>query len=967
MILKGTTVVIVVILLLFPLHIIHQDQLSPAKFVSSQVQDRGQVPAGMCIIGQNGSVDTYRTQQNITVPEGSSLEFLNTVVEFLPDSLKNYSINAYGELILVNSSIILEDPMASSITLNIGSNSSGNSTGFLMINSTLDFNGHIRSDNTSLRIYNSTLESPFTSANLSSEDLKYSFSNTHIYSINSSFSGLEVHNQSGEFTAGGLNLNGLPAEKSRSILPVSDWVWKPTALANVIDVALNYSIGNTTTVSNVTFMLFGRDIYTYQIPAREGPEIQVSTRFNISIENTPEYVHVFNSSSNFSIYFQETGYQIILENINITFISNDTVSLLRPDNFGIYLYNSTWLSYDDNFSLNTDPYYIYSYVPDPEKNAIFLEDQSNLYAAGMGLSQDAPGSTPPVYAENGSIAAYFSILSVTQVNQFGDPLRAENNITSSSLSPAIRSMAFSWNRKMEAMLSAFPQYTYLQHEKPGTKVYDLLDTLQNGTGSPEFMGDYGDSTLGYVHYFSLQPLEYFNFTDHLNMTYTDPYPVLNMIVNNMVAGTENSVNISISSMQGSSNLTEIEVMVSNGTSNAGTWTIDPVIVNQGKEFTKSLNISPEKSLHTGLYTITLYAVDNQEFSNKTIWEINTDRVIYSTAGINASLEDVVEANGSISLDVEVHGISPYMKGSAQVIFIVKNQDSTLEEKNNTEFFSGSSSQSFQACFNNTENGTVVESLISLPFPDSGHTSPYVEASSSIAQVSQKNVSLYKVALIGLGISGNDQWRIYNGTSGYASENGTITLNISNGTYFFSVQNPAGFNSTENSVAFTVAGSGLNLDIPFRIIEYSLGIIEEGLPANTSWEAGIGNLTFETRTGLIQVELRPGTYLLNFSSHKFYSSDMKQEWVNITNSSTVIVVHYSYTGGLAGIVEGHPEYISASVVISVFALLYYMDIRRRSFYPCLSCGTTWPRRRRICPGCGRKMNGRNSPKVEENDK
>lgn len=965
--LKVPALVVIIILLLFPLHILHHDQLFGRGIVSSPIPYKGIIPASTTVIGQNSSTDTYLVQQNITISNGSTLEFLNTIVEFLSDTIQNYSINVFGELILVNSSIILEDPTISSIWLNIGSDPAGNGTGILMENSTLDFNGHIRSENTSLRIYNSTIESPIRYPNMSSEDLEYNFSNSIIYSYNSSFSGLEMHNQSGEFIAGGLNFKGLPAEGSRTILPSSDWVRKPLALANVLNVTLDFSIGNTTTVSNITFILFGKDIYTYHIPVREGPENMVSTSFNISIDDMPEEVAVFNSSSNFSINFQQTGYQIVLESINMTLLSNDTVSLLGPGNFGIYLYNSTWLSYHDNFSLNTDPYYLYSYVPDPEKNAIFLEDHSSFYAAGMELSQDVHGVSPPVFAERNSMAAYYSILTLTQENQFGDPLRAYNNITSSSLNTTISSMAKSLNRKIETMLQDLPQNIYSPDKKPGTTVYDLLNSLQNGTNSPEFMGDYEDNTLGYNHYFSLQPLEYFDLITCMNMTFSDPYPVLNLSVNDMVAGIENYASISIGSMQGSSNLTEIRVIVSNETTNVGTWSLDPVVVNQGMEFRKTLNISPDRSLRTGLYRITLCAVENQAFSNKSIWENSRNIVIYSTSGISATLDNVLEANGTLFLHAEIKGISPYMIGSAQVIFMVKNSERTLEYRNITEYFSGSTSQSIQACFNNSENGTEVESLISLPFPHSGHNSSFVEALSSIDEIPSTNVSLYKVQLRGLGISGKDQWIIHNGTSSYASENGSIILNIPNGTYFFSVQSPTGFNTSENSVAFTVDGSGLNLDIPFRMIEYYLTILEEGLPANTSWEAKIGNITYETGTGLLKVKLRPGDYLLNFSAYGFYSSNRTQQWVNISNSSALIMIHYYYTGGLEGIIEGHLEYTSASVVISVFALLYYLDIRARSYYPCLSCGTTWPRKKRICPGCGRKMNGKNSAKGEQNDK
>ena len=965
--LKVSTVIVFVFLLLFPLHINHHLGHSPGFQSSSSTAVSEYGPASFGIIGQNGSTDTYRIQQNITINYGSSLEFLNTIVEFLPNSMHNYSINADGKLILMNSSIIVEDPMDSSIFLNIGGNISDNITGLLMENSTLDFSGHIKVDNTSVRIYNSTIESPFSYPNTTSEDLKYTFSNSHIYSINSSFSGVEMHHQESEFTAGGLNMNNLPLEGSGTFTPLSYWVFKPNALANVVSVSMNYVIGNTTTVSNVTFMIFGRDVYTYHIPAHNLPVSSVAADFNISIENTPDKVSVFNSSSNFSIDLLQSGDQIVLQNINITFLSNDTVSLIGPENFGIYLYNSTWLSYDDNFSLNMNPYYIYSYVPNPGKNAIFLENHSYLYASGMKLSSPSYGGTPPVYVYNDSLAAYFSILSVNQVNQFGNPIQADNNITSSSLNPVIRNITAFWNMNIESMLSVFPERMFQLNERAGSEYYDLLDSLQNGSNSPEFMGDYGDNTLGHVHYFSFNPVESFNFTSLLDMKYTDPYPVLNMSLPNMVSGMENAVNISIDSMQGSSNLTGIKLAVSNSTATVLSMNLKPVIVNPDSEFRQTVNVSPGISIHTGSYRITLCAVENVPFSNSTMWEMQVDRIIYSTAGISTSLETSEDPNGSLSLNESVHGISPYMKGMSPVIYLVKNQNRTVGRKNVTEYFSGSSNQSFRTFFNNTNNGTEVESLVSLPFPDTGHHSSFIPAFSSIVENSAENVPRYWVTLMGMGLSSMNKWYIFNGTSRYESENGTVIINLPNGTYFFSVQSPSGFKTTENSVAFTVHGSEIYMGIYFQSIQFRLDILEVGLPVNTTWEVAIGNLTFETSTGFVQAELKPGTYILNFSSVVYYSSNQESVVVNLTNSSTFIVVHYSYTGGFLGILQEHPEYTFASTVFAVIALLYYLDIRRRSYYPCLSCGTTWPKRNRICPGCGRRMNGRNPKNAEENHK
>ncbi|WP_393972031.1 hypothetical protein OXIME_000632 [Oxyplasma meridianum] len=914
------------------------------------------------IIGQNNSTDIYQIQQNITVNPGSSLEFLNTIVKFIPDYAYNYSINVEGELILINSSIVLEDPTDSEILLNIYGNSSANSTGLLMENSCLNFSGYIKGDNASLRIYNSSIKSPYKALNESFEDLKYSFSNSHIYSINSSFSGLERHNQVGEFIAGGLNMNNIPLEETGNMDPISDWVYQPDSLVNIISVSLNYQIGNTTTMSNISFMLFGEDIYNYNIPAHSSPVISVSAKFNISIKNRPEIVSVLNSSSNFSIHLQQSGEQIILRNINITLLSNDTVSLIGQNNFGIYLYNSTWLSYQDSFSLNMNPYYVYSYVPNPEKNSIFLRDHSYLYAIGTKIPSDMSGETPPVYVYNNSIAAYFSILNVTQVNQFGDPLKADNNITSTSLDPQIRNATTSWNRKIDSMLLAFPGGMHQLNGTAGSKHYALLDTLQNGTNSPEFMGDYGDNTLGFIHYFSLQPFESLDFYSSLNMTYTDPYPVLNLSAPDMVSGIENSINISIVSMQGSSNLTLIKITVSNSTANVGSWNLTPHIVKSGADFRRTINISPGINIHTGLYKVTLYAVENDPFSNKTVWKIHADKVIYSTAGISTSLEDRIDSNGSLSINAEVQGLSPYIKGIAPVVFLVKNGKRTVESKNVTECFSGSSNQSFQTVFNDTGNGTEVESLISLPFPNSGHYSSFISAFNSIPEKSSVNASTYNVAIKGIGIPDKDQWAIFNGTSRYTSENGTIFINLPNGTYFFSIQCPYGFNTTDKGLVFNVNGSMINLYVFFHVIYYHLDLVEVGLPQNTTWKVAINNSIFATSTEFLQVELRPGLYTLNFSSLRYYSPYHGSETVNISNSSTLILVRFSYTGGISGFFEQHLGYTFASSVFIVLSLLYYMDIRKRSYYPCLSCGTTWPKRKRICPGCGRKMNGRN-PKTE----
>ncbi len=964
---KVYAVIFAIILLLLPFQIMHPYNRNPNVNISGNNVIRPYNSDTFRVIGQNGTTDIYRIQQNLTVSSGSTLEFLNTHVEFLPGSGENYSITVFGRLILMNSSISLDDPGSSEIFLFINGGEAANRTGLEMVNSTLDFNGVIDASNTTLRIYNSTTRTPFSDPNLSNEDLRYSFSNTTLYTVNSNLSGMETHGQDGEYLSGGLNWNNEPVENSSRIVFPSEWVLKPDALTNIISVTIGYGIGNTTSGSNLTFSLFGKPIYTYYYPAHNGTEDSVVKHFNISIMNDPQIPDTFNSSYNFSVYQHLVINQVFLDSINITFLSNDTVSLLGRNNFGIYLRNSTWISYNDSFSLNMVPYYVYADVPNPEKNAIFLEDNSSLYAVGMKISPDIPGAFTPVYTTGNSRVFYFSIFSVKQKNQFGELLNAGNNITSSSLNPDMQNITCLWNGRISSMIRQLDGSENIYGQNMELKRFILLDSFQNESNKVEFTGDYEDRTLGSVYYFSLQPMEHFNFTGQLNMVYTDPYPVLNITAGDMIAGSANQVNISIGSQQGSSNLTVIKVMLSNNSNSPITVAVEPMVVNQGTVFMQTVNISPSSHMYTGVYRLTLYVVENQGFANNSIWEFHRDILIYSTTGLSTGLNYTEEPNKTLRANVTVHGISPCMEGDSMISFILENNGVILEERNISVIYSGVSTESFHYTLTDYRNATEMTSFVYVPFPGTGKESRSLQSYAFIRQPPPEIIPDYRVILHGIGITGGEMWHIYNGTSTYASVNGNISLDIPNGTYFFSIKNPSGFISNESSIAFTVNGTGISLGVRFTRIEYRLEIIEVGLNANTSWRVQMNNITMETSRNFIRLEIYPGNYTLVFTSVGFYSPERHHIMINISASPVVVVENFSYTGGFTGIVEEHPAYTLATLGISVLALLYYMDIRKRSYFPCLSCGTTWPRKRKICPGCGRRMNGKNQDMGESINK
>lgn len=952
-------VIFIIILLLLPIQIIHPGNQDLGKHISNLPGVDDQEPDIYSVIGQNGSTDIYRIDQNISVSNGSTLEFLNTHVEFLANPGENYSIDVNGSLVLVNSSISLQCPGDSGVVLRVTGNGPGNGTGFLMENSTLDFNGIITATNTTVKIYNSTLESPFHYSNGSNEDLKYSFSNTTIYTANSNFSGLENHSQVGEYLAGGLKWNGVPVENSSRVVFPSYWALKPDALSNIISVTIDYEIGNTTTGYNLTFRLFGKTIYTFNYPTHNGPLASMINHFNISIKNEPQIPEIFNSTDNFSVYQHLLNGQVLLKNINVTFLSNDTVSLLGAGNFGIYLDNSTWVSYNDSLNLNMRPYYLYANVPNPGKNAIFLHDKSTLYAIGMKLWSNGSGTFTPIYATEDSHAFYFSIFYIEQENQFGDSLQPSNNITSSSLIQYTRNITGTWNMKIQSLIQTLGENEtlYAGNKKSGQSI--LLDAYQNESDRTEFTGDYMDRTLGSVYYFSLSPTEYFNFTGVLNMVYSESYPVLNLTAGDMISGSLNRVNISIASLQGSSNLTDIEVILSNSSSIVFSKAIKPVVVDQGIAFTKTLNISLGDSIHTGPYELSLNVVERQGYANNSTWEIHRKIMAYSTAGITTKLNYTEEQDHSILANVTVNGISPYMEGSSTASFILENNDHVLEERNTSVNYSGDTKEWIRYRFTNTGNATEIAALVSLPYPGTGKTSSYLRSFAMISEPTPLQNEDYRITLHGVGIHTNNIWSIHNGTDIFASTNGNISLFFPNGTYIFSVDPPSGFNTSETILQFTVNGSNISMDITFNRVEYRLEIIEEGLNRNSTWAVSIGNISMETTRNIIQVNMVPGIYCLTFSPAGFYSPQYVRLMINVSRSPTILVENYSYTGGFMGILEGHPQYTFASAGIAVLAFLYYMDIRRRSYFPCLSCGTTWPKKRKICPGCGMKMNGKNN--------
>lgn len=176
---------------------------------------------------------------------------------------------------------------------------------------------------------------------------------------------------------------------------------------------------------------------------------------------------------------------------------------------------------------------------------------------------------------------------------------------------------------------------------------------------------------------------------------------------------------------------------------------------------------------------------------------------------------------------------------------------------------------------------------------------------------------YKIVFNPVGLSGGSYWNItisgsnISPVTAYSAPGvGLIFFGAPNGTYNYTVL-AYGYTLLPPNGTVNVSGSGIQVNLYFVPDEYSVSIIEKGLPSNTAWSVTLGGKQYNTSNNtLIIPGLTPGTYNYTVNSVSGYVTSpggeftlgFNNSYIGVTFTTTlspILLAGYAILGVIAG--------------------------------------------------------------------
>ena len=267
-------------------------------------------------------------------------------------------------------------------------------------------------------------------------------------------------------------------------------------------------------------------------------------------------------------------------------------------------------------------------------------------------------------------------------------------------------------------------------------------------------------------------------------------------------------------------------------------------------------------------------------------------------------------NGSYSYTVSTGNkeYKPSYSGSFTVNGVSVSESITFSEVTYTVTFTESGLPT-GATWNITFNG-VKSSSPSIMFNEPNGTYSYTigiyqgySASpySGIVTVNGANVNVaitftqvkYSVTFTESGLSSGTSWSVTLNGLTETSTNGTITFNEPNGTYSYVISGISGYRANTYSGTINVNGNSVSNSISWTIATYSITLMENGIPTGTAWSATLTGTTFNgqsvnvtssSTTDTITFNEPNGSYSYIIHLPSGYQSNNAKGPVNVSGNS-----------------------------------------------------------------------------------
>ena len=352
-------------------------------------------------IGVPGYETSFYLNNNISIPVGRVLTLLDLNV-YVQIASGNITVN--GSLRIINTTIHM---FSENESLDAMVHGSGKTlANFTMENSTWTIPGTIGMYNSFDRITNSSFSSAFNDPSNVGESLTIKIVNSSFIAYNSTFSGLLHAKPIKSMDTSNLVYSKNVPFSSDNLIPLAELVLTTKdPIITKIAVNLTYS-GNNPTGENTLNFSYAGNFLSLHLGNTGSVHNTSSEVFNLPLSAPLSALTQMINSFTVSMYVANVaGSNSSIEELNISLLSNDTVSLLGLGYFSYDIYNSSAIFADSSVAVDMNAQYLYDNVMNPGHDFIYSV-RSTIYILGSRAS-GIPGNMT-FYLNNDSSILFFS-------------------------------------------------------------------------------------------------------------------------------------------------------------------------------------------------------------------------------------------------------------------------------------------------------------------------------------------------------------------------------------------------------------------------------------------------------------------------------------------------------------------------------------------------------------------------------
>ncbi|MCL4451193.1 MAG: hypothetical protein M1327_01015 [Candidatus Thermoplasmatota archaeon] len=907
-------------------------------------QDNTEIKASTLLISNNTTIGvtgyetSYYMNNNITIPVGRVLTLLDLNVYV---QIQSGNITDYGSLKIIDTSIHM---FSTNQSLDAEIHGSGKAMAkFTMENSAWSIPGIIDMSNSIDRLSNDSVSSAYPDPSNLAEVLSIGIANSSFIAYNSTFSGLLHTEPVNLIDAGNLVYSmDVPFSTDNSV-PLSglEFTTKDPIITR-ITANLTFS-GNNPTGENTLNFSYAGNFMSLRLGNTGSVHNTSSEMIHLALSAPMSDLAQLIKSFTVSMHVANVaGSNSSIEALNISLLSNDTVSFAGIRYFSYDVYNSSAVFANSSIDVDMNSPYLYDNVMNPEHDFIYAVN-STIYVPASRMA-GIPGNGQ-FYLDNNSSLLFFAHVRVnSSTGSYIDsnfPL-AISPLTSSSYVSSVNDYVVSALHEVNISEGKVNNQSYY---------YYLLSGIINGS-SEGYTGDYEFTIYNFTYEVAL-PQYNFSSMNNVNETFHTNLPILTVGLRThyltMDSANNLSLNISLVGCISMAMFVEADINLGNGK-------LLGILMKNETVVAPSINvIAPNVEipyLNESRLTIIVhlsakdptYSGENLTFLFKVSLAQN---VMLNTSSSYVWLRDQSQMRLSVNYSLNPGPFDFSVSENATI----NTLGGEIGSKRIYNVNSANERGTFQMMFNLTSIAENVSIFVSV-YNDS---LLLINASSTIHLEIIGNSSYFPNSTIDVtetGLPRGTFWSISVGNESYSSIQSMLVIYVPNGFYNYSINQIPGYISNQLNGRIAAIYKEEYLNITFSSFKYSILIEEAGLASNHTWSVLIDNKIIYVNGSHTTIYLPNGTYNFSVSSSGFESQNRSYTIFVTGPGESVHVVfvpikHYSFLSSIFKQIYNSPLSYMGAFVFAIVYLRFY----RGSLRICSTCLTPIPKGRMKCQNCG----------------